>query len=87
MLSIEALRQIGGVDRDQIERRIRILFDKWAQGDIEAMVAYLAPDVAFPSNGFWTNISPQFAAAIRSRNDCAPAMARSKISCRCFMRS
>ena len=57
MLSIEALRRIGEVDREQIERRIRLLFDKWAQGDIDAMVALLAPDVAFPSNGFWTGVA------------------------------
>ena len=64
MLSEIALRQIGAVDRDQIEQRIRMLFDKWSHGDLEAMAAYLAPDITFPTHGFWTGA----AAPVRGRD-------------------
>ncbi len=70
MLSQDALRRIGDLDRDQIERRIRLIFDKWAQGDIDAIVEYLAPDVAFPSNGFWTGV----AAPIHGRQNVAAVL-------------
>jgi ketosteroid isomerase-like protein len=54
VLSEQALRQIGDIDRQQIESRVRWLFECWSQGDVDSMVEYLAPDVVFPSNGFWT---------------------------------
>ena len=73
MLSKDALRRIGELDRDQIERRIRLIFDKWAQGDIDAMVDCLAPDVAFPSNGFWTGV----AAPVHGRPEVANVLRKS----------
>jgi ketosteroid isomerase-like protein len=54
VLSEETQRQIANVDRAEIERRIRLLFDKWSAGDVEGVIAYLAADVSFPANGFWT---------------------------------
>jgi hypothetical protein len=57
VLSEDALRRIGNLDREQIEHRVRLIFDKWALGDVDAVVEYLAPDVAFPSNGFWTGLA------------------------------
>ena len=56
MLSEEALRRIGVVDRETIEQLVRRLFDRWASGDIESVVAQLAPDVSTPANGFWTGV-------------------------------
>ena len=56
MLSEEALRRIGNLDREQIERRVRRVFECWAQGDIDGMIEYVAPDVTFPANGFWTGV-------------------------------
>ena len=56
VLSEDALRRFGNLDREQIERRIRLLFDRWAQGDIDGLIEYLAPDVSFPSLGFWTGV-------------------------------
>ncbi len=67
MLSEDALRRIGDLDRDQIETRIRRLFEKWALGDVEGMIDHLAPDVVFPSNGFWTGVS----APLRGRDQVA----------------
>jgi ketosteroid isomerase-like protein len=61
VLSETALRSIGNIDREQIERRIRRFYEYWAQGDVERMIEYLAPDVSFPSNGFWTGIKPPVA--------------------------
>jgi ketosteroid isomerase-like protein len=56
VLSEKALRDIGNIDRKQIESRIRRLFECWSQGDVESMIEYLAPDVILPSNGFWTGV-------------------------------
>ena len=56
MLSENALRLIGNIDREEIERRIRVLFERWAQGDVDSVVDGLAPDVWFPSHGFWTGV-------------------------------
>ena len=61
MLSEQALRSIGNIDRDQIEARVRRLFERWAQGDVDGMIDFLAPDVSFPSNGFWTGVKPPLA--------------------------
>jgi ketosteroid isomerase-like protein len=72
VLSEDALRRIGDLDREQIEQRIRLLFEKWARGDIEGMVGYLAPDVVFPSNGFWTGVP----APLRSREQVAKTLRR-----------
>jgi ketosteroid isomerase-like protein len=58
VLSEEALRQIGTVDREQTERRIRRLFDRWSAGDVDAVIAEVAPDVAFTANGTWTGLTP-----------------------------
>jgi ketosteroid isomerase-like protein len=54
VLSEDALRRMGNVDRDLIEKRVRFMFDRWAHGDIDAMIEYLAPDVVLPSYGAWT---------------------------------
>jgi ketosteroid isomerase-like protein len=56
VLSDETLKRIESVDRDQIERRIRLLFAKWQAGDVDGLVPWLAPDIAFPANGSWTGL-------------------------------
>lgn len=56
MLSDDTLRRFGAVDRDKIEQQVRRLYDLWAQGDMDAMLAQIAPDATAPSNGFWTGV-------------------------------
>ena len=74
VLSEDALRRIGLLDREQIERQIRYIFDKWARGDVAAMVDCLAADVVFPANGFWTGVNapvrgrPNVAKVLRDRS-------------------
>ena len=53
MLSEEALRHIGRVDRELIEQRIRDLLECWSRDDMDGLVGYLAPDVKFlrPDHG------------------------------------
>ena len=57
MLSEDALKRIAIIDRDQIERRIRFVFAKWQAGDVDGIIPWLAPDIAFPANGSWTGLS------------------------------
>ena len=56
MLSEDALKRIAMIDREQIERRIRMLFAKWQAGDVDGLIPWLAPDVTFPANGSWTGL-------------------------------
>jgi len=56
VLSEQALRLIGNIDRELIEARVRRVFECWAQGDVDGLIEYLAPDVTFPANGFWTGV-------------------------------
>lgn len=56
MLTEDALRRIATLDREQIERRIRLLFDRWQAGDVDGLIPWLAPDIAFPANGSWTGL-------------------------------
>lgn len=56
MLSEEALKRIASVDRDQIERRIRLVFSRWQAGDVDGLIPWLAPDIHFPANGSWTGL-------------------------------
>lgn len=63
---------MGGLDREQTEKRIRLLFERWARGDIDGMIDCLAPDVAFPSNGFWTGVP----APLRGREQVANSLRR-----------
>jgi ketosteroid isomerase-like protein len=55
VLSEDALRRIGQVDRDLIEQRIRELFELWSHGDLDSVVGYLAADVKFPRPGNWSS--------------------------------
>jgi ketosteroid isomerase-like protein len=57
VLSEDALRRIGGVDRDLIEQRIRTMFDRWARGDVRGLLEYVAPDVTIPEPGFWSGVT------------------------------
>jgi len=70
VLSEDALRRIGSVDRAEIERSIRALYKRWGAGDIDALVAALAPDVSIPSVGAWTGAG----APIRGRAKVAAAL-------------
>ena len=70
MLSEEALRRIGDVDRAPTEQRIRRLFELWSRGDVAAIIEHLAPDVIFPSHGFWSGSS----APVHGRERAAAAL-------------
>ena len=67
MLSEDALKRMGTIDREQIERRIRLLFANWQAGDIDGLIPWLAPDIAFPANGSWTGLK----APLRGRDKVA----------------
>jgi ketosteroid isomerase-like protein len=56
VLSEETLRRIGIIDREQTERRIRLIFAKWQAGDVDGLIPWLAPDICFPANGSWTGL-------------------------------
>jgi ketosteroid isomerase-like protein len=58
VLSEDALKRIATIDREQIERRIRLLFEHWQFGDIDSIIHWLAPDITFPANGSWTGLEP-----------------------------
>ena len=56
MLSEDTLRRIGNLDRELIEHRIRTLFERWAYGDLDGVLEYLAPDVQIATPGFWSSV-------------------------------
>jgi ketosteroid isomerase-like protein len=70
VLSEDTLRRMGDIDRDMIEERVRRVYDCWARGDVETLIDYLAPDVVFPANGFWTGMT----SPLRGRDLAAKAM-------------
>jgi ketosteroid isomerase-like protein len=53
MLSEDALRALGNLERAQIERRVRRIYDLWAHGDIGAMIDEMSPDVKMAPTGHW----------------------------------
>ena len=56
MLSQEAQRKIESVDREQTEQRVRRLFERWSAGDVESLVACIAPDATLTALGGWTGL-------------------------------
>lgn len=64
MLSQEAIRKLETVDREQIELRVRAVFERWSAGDVEGVVSHIAPDVCFPAIGGWSGVR----APIRGRD-------------------
>ena len=57
MLSEDALRRLGNLDRDQVEQRIRRIYERWSQSGVAGVFDDLSADVAYPSNGFWTGVA------------------------------
>ena len=53
MLSQDTLRAIGDLDRPQIERRVRRLYDHWSRGEIDAILAIMSADVQMGPRGQW----------------------------------
>ena len=72
MLSQEAQREIESIDREQTERRVRSLFDRWAAGDVDGIVSYIAPDVSIAALGSWTGLK----APMRGRDPVAKELRR-----------
>ncbi len=58
MLSENALRTIGNLDREQSERRVRRLYDLWSHGEIDEMIAGMAAEVKFATRGQWAGAKP-----------------------------
>ena len=53
MLSEDALKLMGNLDRAQTERRVRRIYDLWARGDIDSMIDNLSADVKLATTGQW----------------------------------
>ena len=53
MQSQELLRDLGALDREMIEHRVRLLIDRRADSDVEGMLDYAAPDIVCRSMGSW----------------------------------
>ena len=53
MQSQELLRELGALDREMIEHRVRLLIDRRADSDVEGMLDYAAPDIVCRSLGSW----------------------------------
>ncbi len=58
MLSEDTLRLMGNLERAPTERRVRRIYDLWAHGDIEAMIAQMSPDVKMATTGHWIGAAP-----------------------------
>lgn len=58
MLSEDVLRRMGNWQRVQIEQRVRRIYDLWARGAIEAMIAEMSPDVKLVTAGHWVGAAP-----------------------------
>ena len=41
-----------------MERRVRRIYDLWAHGEVEAMIADMAPDVKLTTTGHWAGAPP-----------------------------
>ena len=53
MLSEDALRLMGNLERAQIERRVRRIYDLWARCDVDGVIAEMSPDVKMATAGHW----------------------------------
>ena len=54
MQSEQSLRDLGALDRELIEHRIRTIFERRAQGDLPGIIEYAAEDILFHVRGGWT---------------------------------
>jgi uncharacterized protein len=54
MQSMDLLRKLGEVDRELIERRVRMFCELRADGDLSSMLQYAAPDVRCFLRGHWS---------------------------------
>ena len=57
VLSEDTLRLLGNLERAQIEQRVRRIFDLWARGDVDAVIAEMSPDVKMATNGEWLGVA------------------------------
>jgi ketosteroid isomerase-like protein len=70
----ETLAQLGRLDREMIEHRVRTIFDRRATGDMPGVIEYAAEDIFYNVQGNWT-IYP-FSRPVRGKKLFAEAMAR-----------
>lgn len=54
MQTEQFLRDLGVLDRELIEHRIRTIFERRAQGDMPGIIEYAAEDILFHVRGDWT---------------------------------
>jgi ketosteroid isomerase-like protein len=54
MQSEEFFRELGVVDRELIEHRVRTIFERRAAGDIAGILEYAAEDISYNVRGNWT---------------------------------
>ena len=59
MLSEDALRQMGNLERAQTETRVRKIYDLWSHGDVDAMIGEMSPDVRMSTAGHWVGAPPE----------------------------
>jgi ketosteroid isomerase-like protein len=51
--SIEILRQLGHLDREMIEHRVRAIMEMRAAGRVDLIGEYLSPDIVCQTRGRW----------------------------------
>ncbi len=54
MRSEAFLQQLGALDREMIEHRVRTIFERRATGDMKGMSEYLSEDFVYKVPGGWT---------------------------------
>ena len=54
MQGSETLRQLGALDREMIEHRVRTIFERRRDGDIPGIIEYAAEDIFYNIKGSWT---------------------------------
>src|SRR5208283_6014199 len=54
MQSDDALENLGVLDREMIEHRIRTIFERRAEDDHAGIIEYLAEDIVYNVQGNWT---------------------------------
>ncbi|WP_374545120.1 nuclear transport factor 2 family protein [Rhodoblastus sp.] len=73
MQSDETLRNLGAVDRELIEKRIRAMARMHSDGNIRDLMAYVADDVIYNVKGNW--MAFPYSRPIRGKEEVAQALA------------
>lgn len=54
MQSNKTLHNLGALDREMIEHRVRTIFERRAEGDLPGILEYAAEDIVYHTRGSWT---------------------------------